>query len=192
MARYSNPRERQRVQQWARELLAQPNVYILDTETTGVGKKDQVIQIGIINKQGEAILDTLIKPTVPITDGASAVNGLTMERLEDAPSFADIFVDLSSKLAGAHIVAYNIDFDWRLLEQTSRAFGLPMFRTPHKHCAMKQYAAYRGIWNGRRRSYRWHKLTDAAHYEKIEVSDAHTALGDVLMTLKLLEKLAAD
>ncbi len=37
--------------------------YILDTETTGLGKKDQVIEIAIIdNADGSVILNTLLSP----------------------------------------------------------------------------------------------------------------------------------
>ena len=36
----------------------------------------------------------------------------------------------------------------------------------------------------------WHKLGEAASYEKIQVKDAHTALGDVRMTLALIQKMA--
>ena len=52
MARHRNPADRAMTQQWARELMALPNFYVLDTETTGVGKKDQIVQIGIVDKHG--------------------------------------------------------------------------------------------------------------------------------------------
>lgn len=190
MARHHNPADRTEVQQWARGLFAQPNFYVLDTETTGIGKRDQVIQIGIVDKSGVVVLDTLVKATVPVSRGASNVNGITSKMLVNAPSFLDLYTTLSTKLAGAHIVAYNMNFDWRMLSQTASAYQMPLFRTDNRHCAMQRYAAFRGIWSSGKRSYRWHKLTQAAAYEKIHVQDAHTALGDVLMTLKLLEKMA--
>lgn len=190
MAQHHNPADRTNAQQWARNLFEQANFYILDTETTGVSKKDQIVQLGVVDKNGAVVLDTLVKSTVPIHPAASEVNGITQAMLNDAPTFMDIYTTISAKLAGAHIVAYNMDFDWRMLQQTAAAFKMPLFRTTHRHCAMKQYAAFRGTWNPHRRSYRWHKLTEAAAYEKIEVKDAHSALGDVLMTLKLLEKMA--
>lgn len=187
---HRNPADRAAAQQWARELMALPNFYVLDTETTGVSKRDQVVQIGIVDKHGAVVLDTLVKSTVPISAGASAVNGITNSMLHDAPDFMDLYTALSAKLAGSHIIAYNMGFDWRMLSQSARAFQMPMFRTKFKHCAMKQYATFRGVWNSSKRSYRWHKLTQAAAYEQITVKDAHTALGDVLMTLKLIEKMA--
>ncbi len=189
---HRNPRDRAKVQEWARALFASRNFYILDTETTGIGKGDEIVQIGVIDKHGDVVLDTLVKPTQPVPLGATEVHGLNDAMLAQAPTFADVYTTLSMKLAGAPLVAYNMDFDWRMLKQTTGLYKLPMLRTGVRHCAMKQYAAFRGVWNNRRGSYTWHSLSKAAAYEKITVIDAHSALGDVRMTLKLIERMAAD
>lgn len=188
MTRSQNSPDRLKVKAWAQSLFALPNFYILDTETTGLGNSDEVIQIGIIDKNGETVLDTLVKPTIRVPREAITVHGINNEMLVDAPGFDDVYVSLSSKLAGMPLVAYNMDFDWRLLSQTVSRYKLPLFRTGKRHCAMKQYAQYRGIRGSR--GYRWHKLGDAAAYEKIVVKNAHSALGDVIMTLELMKKMA--
>lgn len=190
MAAHRNPRDRAQVQEWARTLFAGRNFYIIDTETTGLGKRDEVVQIGVIDKNGEVVLDTLVKPTQRVPQGAIDVHGISNEMLADAPAFADVYTTLSIKLAGAPLIAYNMDFDWRLLQQTIGLYKLPMLRVGTRHCAMKQYAIFRGTWNTKRRSYKWHSLSSAATYEKITVVDAHSALGDVRMTLKLMERMA--
>jgi DNA polymerase-3 subunit epsilon len=191
MAAHRNPRDRAKVQEWARALFAERNFYVIDTETTGIGKRDEVVQIGVIDKNGEVVLDTLVKPTQRVPQGAINVHGISNEMLVEAPTFADVYTMLSMKLAGAPLVAYNMDFDWRILQQTATLYKLPMLRVGKRHCAMKQYAAFRGVWNLKRRSYTWHSLSKAATYEKITVVDAHSALGDVRMTLKLIERMAA-
>lgn len=188
MVRHPNMRDRMKVQQWAREMFALPNFYVLDTETTGFGKADEIVQIGIIDKHGETVLNTLVKPTIPVPLGAYEVHGIRDEMLQDAPTFADVYALLSMKIAGSHVVAYNMDFDWRMVQQNCTLYKLPLVRTGKRHCAMKHYAAYRGVRG--RKGYKWHKLSTAAAYEKIEVVDAHSALGDVRMTLKLMEKMA--
>lgn len=188
MARQQSTRERSIVQAWAQSLFALPNFYILDTETTGLGNSDEVVQIGIIDKTGEIILDTLVKPTIPVPGAAYNVHGISNQMLADAPTFDDVYVTLSAKLAGTPLIAYNMDFDWRLLSQTVDRYKLPLFRTGKRHCAMKQYAQFRGIRGSR--GFKWHKLGDAVAYEKIVVKDAHTALGDVIMTLELIKKMA--
>lgn len=188
MRRHTNPRDRAAAQQWARDLFTLPNFHVIDTETTGVGKSDQVIQIGVIDKNGAIVIDTLVKPTKRVPQGAIDVHGITNEMLTDAPTLADVYTMLSSKLAGTPLVAYNMDFDWRLLQQTFTVNKLPLFRTNKRHCAMKEYAKFRGVRG--KRGYRWHKLTQAASYEQVVVKDAHSALGDVYMTLGVMRKMA--
>jgi uncharacterized protein YprB with RNaseH-like and TPR domain len=43
-------------------LLDRDDVLILDTETNGVGKQSEVIEVSVINTKGETLLDTLLKP----------------------------------------------------------------------------------------------------------------------------------
>lgn len=184
--------DREAVCRWAQELYERRNFYVVDTETTGTSKRDQVVQIGIVDKTGRTVMNRLVRPTVPIQPGAQQVHGISMEMLTDAPTFADLYAELATILAGEAMIAYNATFDWRMLEQSALAFGLPMIRRVDLHCAMKQYATYRGVRHHRYNSYRWHKLTEAAHYEKIVVKDAHDALGDVRMTLQLIARMAEE
>lgn len=188
MARHTNPRDKSAVQDWARQLFALPDFHVIDTETTGFQKTDEVVQIGVINKNGDVVLDTLVKSTQRLSQVVIGIHGISNEMLADAPALEDLYTDLSIKLAGVPLIAYNMDFDWRLLQQTFAIRELPMFKSGKRHCAMKQYAKFRGQRG--RNGYKWHKLGMAASYEKIEVKDAHTALGDVRMTLALIEKMA--
>jgi DNA polymerase-3 subunit epsilon len=190
MSQHYNPRDKSAVMQWAQGLFQLKNFYVLDTETTGTGTTDEICQIGVIDKEGNIVLDTLVKPTKRISSGATSVNGITNTMVKDAPTFMDLYTTISAKLAGVPLIAYNMDFDWRLLKQTASRYKLPLFRTGDRNCAMKQYARYRGTWNSKYRSYRWHSLTDAIAYERLTVANAHTAVGDVIMTLELLKKMA--
>lgn len=184
------PQSRSNVQRWARGLFELPNFYIIDTETTGLDKNAEVIQIGIVDQSGATVMDTLVKPRRPVPMEATAVHQITNEMLIDAPDFFDVYFDLSSCLAGEVMIAYNMDFDWRLLQQTATLNGLPMIRPRQRDCAMRNYAAYRGERSPRRGGYRWHKLTAAARYEQVHVEGAHTAVGDALMVLGLLRRMA--
>jgi len=48
---------------FARGVLAQKQNYlILDTETTGLGEKDVIIQMALIDLDGNVLLDSLVKP----------------------------------------------------------------------------------------------------------------------------------
>lgn len=183
-------KSRQQAANWAAKLLAKGHFYVLDTETTGTGKSDEVIQIGIIDAAGEVALETLVKPGRKIPPASTLVHGITDTQVTDAPTFRAMYVTLSSLLAGETVVAYNADFDRRLLEQTAQRYGLPSLRVQSWQCAMKWYAKYYGRSMGRGR-YRWFKLADACHHQGVPVVDAHSAVGDCQMTLSLLRKMAS-
>ncbi len=62
------------------------------------------------------------------------------------------------------------------------------------HCAMLQYAEYAGDWDDWHGNYRWHKLEAACRRSGIPDPDApaHSALGDCLRTLALVQYLASQ
>ena len=95
-------------------------------------------------------------------------------------------------LAGQVVIAYNMDFDWRMLQQTASRFRLPAMRIGKRDCAMKQYARFKGARHSNGRNYVWHKLGAAAAQEGFQVAQAHDALNDARMTLALIRKMAAS
>lgn len=164
---------------------------ILDGETTGTEADDEFVQIGIISSAGEILLDTLIKPTKAIHPGAARVHGITPDMLAGAPTFPAIFPQLRTMLAGQQVIAYNVDFDARILAQAGTRYRLDEIATSPWQCAMKQYARYYGQWNPKYNSFKWVKLTEACALEGITVTGAHTAAGDCLLTLKIIQNMAA-
>ena len=189
MAFHPNLDHRRQVLQWAQDLMKR-DFYVLDTETTGLGKHDEIVQIAIIDQDGNTALNELIKPTILIPFGASKVHGIYDRDVADACNFRDIYIALSKLLAGQVVVAYNMDFDWRMLRQSSVKHSLPDIRLGRRDCAMKQYARYKGKWAGGRRGYKWHKLGNAVVQEGLDAVNAHDALGDAMMTLALVQKMA--
>ena len=189
MTRHFHPAHRRQAIQWARNLIAH-DFYVLDTETTGLGPTDEIVQIAIVDGQGAAVLNQLIKPTIPIPDVASAIHGLSDSDVAGAPSFKDIYIKLSTLLAGQVMIAYNMDFDWRILRQTSARYRLPDVRIGKRDCAMKQYAKFKGVRRSNSRNYVWHKLGNAVAQEGLQVTRAHDALDDARMTLSLINMMA--
>ena len=183
--------ERAEAAAWARDLLAEPFV-VFDTETTGVGRDDEIVQIGLIDGDGVVLMDQLVKPTKPIPDEAAAIHGITQFDVFRQPEFREVYPALKKALADQRIVAYNADFDRKLLHQTCSRYGLPRINGKSWDCAMKQYARFRGMWNVHRNSFRWVKLTQACEHEGIMVRNAHAATGDCVMTLELLARMAEE
>ena len=184
-----NFRRREEVMAWAQGLWRR-GFYVLDTETTGLGSDAEIVQIGIVNQDGAEMMNELVKPTVRIPSAASRVHGIYDHHVAGAHSFWDVYTALSKLLAGQVVVAYNMDFDWRMMQQSGAKYRLPSIRVRETHCAMKQYARYRGTPSNRRGGYRWHKLGNAVYMEGLEVVDAHDALGDARMTLALIRSMA--
>lgn len=170
---------------WAAKILARPDVVVLDTETTGLGRDAEICQIAIIDLTGAELLNTLVKPRRPIPRDASAIHRITDAMVVNAPTFAQIAVELRGILSGMTCVIYNASYDTRLLEQSAAACGIayeiPIFGADYT-CAMEEYAAWYGEWSEWHGNYRFQKLPGGDH----------SALGDALACLNLLRTMAAD
>lgn len=184
-------RARQQAARWARKLLAGEFV-IFDGETTGLDPHDEFVQVGVVDHTGAVLVDALIQPQARINPKAQAVHGFSAADLVDAPPFTEVFPALRDALHDRTVVAYNADFDSRILFQACRRYDLRDVQVASWQCAMKRYAGYLGRWNPRYNSFKWVSLTEACDIEGITVSDAHTAAGDCLLTLELLKAMAAS
>ena len=56
---------RERLRRIARGWLARRPVY-LDTETTGLGRDDEIVEIALLDHDGTALADLRVKPRKPI------------------------------------------------------------------------------------------------------------------------------
>jgi DNA polymerase III epsilon subunit-like protein len=174
--------DRRKSIEWSRALLAAPSQWVvLDTETTGLGLTDEVIQIAVVAPDGSALLDTLVRPASrgDIPASASAIHHITIDMLAGAPTFAALSPRLAQAVAGRRIVAYNAEYDRRLLKQTALMSG---GRAPQAQweCAMLAYSRFVGEWDSRKNDYRFQRLP----------SGDHSAAGDCRATIKLIELMA--
>ena len=177
-------------------LLDRADVVILDTETTGLGKTAEIIELAIINTRGETLFDRLIMPRGRIESGASSVHGITRKILKEAnaPYLSDIFDELQQILLKAkHLCIYNAQFDIRILLQSMDKNNIDEieFKDMEYHCIMRDYAALRQKWNEHTQDWKWHKLTTAARFEKVKIEKPHRALGDCMITLNLMRNVVS-
>lgn len=172
------------------------NALILDTETTGLGDDAEVIEIAVIDCTGEILLDTLVRPSGPVPAEAAGIHGITDAMLAGAPTWSEIHDRFCALVRGRQVVAYNRDFDTRVLAQTARRYALPLpveidpSVVDRMHCAMQAYAAFRGEWSEEKGCYRWQKLSAAAEQQGVTVGNAHRALGDCVMTLGIIRAMS--
>lgn len=168
--------------------------YVLDTETTGLGSKDEVIQLAILDSTGTVLLDTLIKPTAAIGAKAVQIHGITEDMVKDAPAIAGLMVgdqtlyDWLLQHEGK-IVTFNAEFDSRLLSQSLDQGTIEDIGFTFPYCAMSLYARHNGDYDDRKGDYRWVSLKNACDIEELPAPN-HSALGDAHATLALVKHLA--
>jgi DNA polymerase-3 subunit epsilon len=169
--------------EWARALVEHPQTWlVLDTETTGLGYEDEIVQIGLLAPDGTVLLDTLIRPTKPIPAAATAIHGITNEHVQDAPTMTDVYITLQQVIGAKNLVIYNAEFDRRMLKQSLQARGLPPLGLGRERflCAMGEYATFCGEWSNYFQSYKWQPL-----------GGEHTAIGDCRACLAVIQRMAA-
>lgn len=152
-------------------------IVYFDTETTGLDGDAEIIQVGLINQDGDVLLDTLVKCQGDIPKNASDIHGITKEDLADAPTWPEIHDQVFEILSTAtQVKIYNASYDLRLLRQTRKRYDLEAPNV-YAHCVMKAYGNLH--FDGT-----WIKLTDACDYENIDINElqAHNAVSDCQMT----------
>jgi DNA polymerase-3 subunit epsilon len=169
---------------WAKYMVENKEKFlILDTETTGLGEKDVIIQIGVIDLDGNIIIDSLVKPfnKKGISREATAIHGIKSKDLSNAPSFGDILLELQPHIeAGKQFLIYNFDFDVRLIQQTFSNDYLHGRLVLQGDCIMKKYSQFVGEWNSYHGDYKFQRLPNASH----------GAVGDCKAALKVIQLMA--
>ena len=161
---------------------------VLDTETTGLEDTDQIIEIAIVDYNGNTIMNTRLNPSVDIDPGAQSVHGISIDDLHGLPQYPDIEAELRAALEGKSIIIFNSSFDIRMLRQTALAFNrsVKWLEDPSTYCAMRQAVKKYGATN----RYGTISLSNAVIRSKCGWhGEAHSALGDALTTLELWKKM---
>ncbi|HMD90676.1 MAG TPA: 3'-5' exonuclease [Anaerolineaceae bacterium] len=184
-----NSSTRQHAIQTARQAILQKPVY-LDTETTGLDRNDEIVEISIIDEDGKVLLESFVKPTQPIPADVIQVHGITNEMVQKAPSWPVLWMRVRSVLFGRLLAIYNADFDLRMMQQTHARHRIPWKDTFKSIDIMKLYSDYRGEWDSVRRSMRYHSLDSAGRYFKISIPNSHRATDDTLLARAVLHSIA--
>lgn len=182
-------REAAIIQAWAIAQKPPATVCYLDTETTGADpESDEPVTIGIIDGNGDVLMNVRLNPSVPIHPDAEMVHGISAEMVANCPTFRDIADDLNAIVSKRLVVVYNAKFDVNLLLTAARRQGV-FLTIPTFVCAQDIFARWNGHYSAYHRKFIPRKLTEACESLGIQVEDAHDALGDVQMTRALIHAL---
>jgi DNA polymerase III epsilon subunit-like protein len=110
-AQETRAREVVRLSAWARNVLADPSVVVLDTETTGLHDGARIVDLAVLTVGGDVLVDTLLDPGEPIPAEATDVHGITDADVQGAPRFGDVLVRLTGALVNRRCLIYNDTFD---------------------------------------------------------------------------------
>lgn len=171
------------------EIIKRNNYVILDTETTGLDKPAEICQIAIIDRNANALLNTLVRTAQPIPASATAIHGITDADVANAPWWQALVPTIQTILNGRDVIVYNAVYDRKLMHWSDEAWNLPHIDWKlygRWHCAMEAYAAFYGEVHPYYGSFKWQSLSNATRQQGLEVNDAHDALGDCLMTRSLM------
>lgn len=146
---------------------------VIDLETTGFGKTDRIVEIGVVvidPATGEIVdeFDTLLNPGRDI--GATHVHGITATMVESAPTFEEIAGALTRVLGGNILVAHNLPFDKRFLMQEFDRAGIQVDPGAGL-CTLKLSGE---------------KLSIACERRGIDIESHHRALSDARASAQIL------
>lgn len=181
-------------------LMHNDRVVIVDTETTGLDEHAEIIEIAIINRAGEVLLNSLVKPSRPIPAETTAIHGITDDDVRDAPTWHDVQSRVAHIVTDSLFLAWNAQFDMRLLVQTGQPHRkffpdlVALDCLPYAcRCIMELYAYQFGDWSELRGSYNYKKLGDAARaYGILPHGAVHRALTDARMALGVLTMIGGE
>lgn len=157
------------------ECLKGKTLAIVDVETSGTGKSDRVIEIGILRIEDGVCVETyrtFLDPEQMLSPWISRLTGITDLDLVDAPSFAEVADTVARLLDGAIFVAHNVAFDYAFIKgefaRIERHFEASCLCTVRLSRLLSPRAKHHNLSAVIRR----HKLTCESRHRAYD--DAHT------------------
>lgn len=108
---------------------------VVDVETTGFSpwQGDRIVELGAVRLTNEGYIvdsiSTLINPEIPTT-GAKHIHGISLEMVQAAPTYREVFDQFAQLLDGAIFVAHHAKFDEGFISAESYRAGVKLNRMP--------------------------------------------------------------
>ena len=154
-------------------------IVFFDTETTGLGKSDEILSIAIVDERGKKLFYKTVKPQfVQSWPEAQKVHGISPDNVKNKPPLKHYEKQIEKWLNGKHTIGgYNVNFDIRMLRQSGYNIGnvqtIDVMDIAKEHFGNKQ------------------KLSEVAHSLGYEFK-AHDALNDAAATAYVYRKLTGQ
>ena len=155
---------------------------VLDTETAALHGAPHLIELGAVRVvDGEAVdhFQSLVRPQVPIEEGAGEVHGITDEEVRNAPAAAEVLTRFAVWAGDHWLAAHNARFDARVLGfEYARADLTP----PPGPIVDSLALARRHLPEAPD-----HTLLTLAEYLELEVDEIHRALPDAVLAWQVID-----
>ncbi len=146
----------------------------IDFETANY-MRSSVCSVGIVVVKGGEVVDrfySLIRPQPAFfTYWTTMVHGLTMDDVEDAPSFPEVWRQIEPKFEELPLVAHNAPFDEGCLKAAFEEYGMA-YPDYEFHCTCR---AARQLLKDELPN---HQLHTVANYCGYDLTKHHNALAD--------------
>lgn len=168
----------------------------IDTETTGRDpENDRIVEVAAVLWENGEVIDRkawLVNPGIPIPKEAFDVHGIGDEQVKDAPPFAVVLGELIEFVAGAIPVAYNAEYDRKMLTAEIARLGVSIAKPPP--CFRKGVEWIDPLVWARelQRSERSRSLSEVCERLGIPLDNAHRAVHDAEATLRVLWAFTSD
>ncbi|KFI39826.1 DNA polymerase III domain protein [Bifidobacterium actinocoloniiforme DSM 22766] len=106
---------------------------VIDTETTGLHKGKEIIDIGVMLVQNGKVTATysqLIRPQTMVSAAIVSLTGITNEMLAQAPVASQVLPPLLDAIRHLPIMGHNISFDINLINSTAESLGIKPLEAP--------------------------------------------------------------
>ena len=155
-----------------------------DIESTGLNVlRDRILQLAIIKfpkGNGEPLeLSMLINPSIPISEEAMSIHGITPKDVARKPTFEQVAKQIFDFIGDSDLAGYN-----------SSRFDIPMLMEEFDRAGMEFDLSKRRIIDVQRIFYKMEPRTLKAalkYYCNEDIEDAHDALADVKATISVFK-----
>lgn len=183
------PPSRANAIQLAQSKVSEKPLYF-DTETTGLDRNAEVVEISIVESDGSIVFSSFIKPSQPIPFDAQRIHGIDNEMVRSAPAWPVVWPQIREIFYGRTIAAYNAPFDLRMMQQSHQRYHLPWRENLNMVDVLLLYSDYKGVWDPYHRSMKYFKLEEAGSFFQIPLPNAHRSAADALLTRAVLHSIA--
>jgi len=163
---------------------------VIDIEATGVTGRDDVLQVAIVQmdygRPGFRAM-TYVRPRYPIPSSATALHGITDQKVAQAPEFKDVAPDIVGLVGERILIGYNVKaFDYPFLRRKMLELGddwdwqRPVFDL---------FPWLRKLDPNKEKQKGYHQLKVAALRHGVDPGHAHDAMHDCRTVWTLFERL---